>query len=371
MKLKFYTDLTLLNEGVPVEMLIPFIDNPAQVDESELIRHGRFDEYLETGKSFLELTTIEECDVCLLPINYDVSSKQKEFEGKIASFINKVEKSNKKILIFVGHDVLKITIQVKNAVIFNSAISKSKQEENVHAWPHFFEDFLKKYAAGKLELRAKGSKPVVGFCGYAPPLNIKMGREKIVSVVKLLTNYLGVLQKYPDRISHSYRARAIIGLQKSSKITPNFKLKSNFAFGPQGLNTGNTQETNTDFRKNFVENILESDYTLCIRGLGNNSIRFFETMCCGRIPIFVNTDSTLPFDKLIDWKSLCVWVEEKDIDRVGDIVEEFHRNISAEEFMALQKRLRKIWEDYLTPTGFFKSIGYFIDTNNALPQSKA
>ena len=358
-KLKLYTDLSLLDKGQPVELLIPFIGNFEA--DAESIRHGRYDDFLSAGKSFLELTSIEECDACLLPIFYDVIDDQEKFEQGIAGFIAEVEKSGKKVLIFVGHDVLEINIPVKNAIIFNSAISKSKQAGNVYPWPHFFEDFLEKYNGGKLKLRSKGVKPVVGFCGYAPPLNIKMGREKIVGITKLLANYAGILQRYPDRISHSYRARAIIGLQKATTIIPNFRLKGNFAFGPQGLNTGNTVESDEEFRNKFVENIVESDYTLCVRGLGNNSVRFFETLCCGRIPVFVNTDSTLPFDNLLNWKNLCVWVEEKDIDNIAAAVAEFHSNISEKEFLDLQKKLREVWEEYLTPIGFFKRLGFFID----------
>ncbi|OGX82227.1 hypothetical protein BEN49_14220 [Hymenobacter coccineus] len=333
---------------------------------AESIRHGRYDDFLSSGKSFLELTSIEECDACLLPIFYDVIGDQAKFEKSIKGFVEEVERSGKKVLIFVGHDVLEINIPVKNAIIFNSAISKSKQAKNVYPWPHFFEDFLERYKGGELEIRNKGAKPVVGFCGYAPPLNIKMGREKIVAIAKLMANYAGLLQKYPDRISHSYRARAIIGLQKATTIIPNFRLKSNFAFGPNGMNTGNTVESNEDFRKKFVENIIESDYTLCVRGLGNNSVRFFETLCCGRIPVFVNTDSTLPFDNLIDWKSLCVWVEEKDIDRIAEAVVEFHNNISESDFIDLQKKLRAIWEEYLTPTGFFKRLSFFINQESTV-----
>ena len=359
MKLKLYTDLSFLPIGNPIELLIPFIGLYDKEDEPGAIKHGRFTEYLAIGQSFFELTSIEECDVCVLPVFYEVIENQKAFEKKIEPFIKRVEAHNKKILIFVGHDVLNINIPVKNAIIFNSAISKSSQSDNVFPWPHFFEDFLEKYNDGKLSLREKSPKPVVGFCGYAPPLNVKMGREKIVGMIKLATNYMGLLQKYPNRISHSYRARSIVGLKKSKKIVQNFKLKSNFAFGPQGLNSGNVNESNTDFRKKFVENILESDYTLCIRGLGNNSIRFFETICCGRIPVFVNTDSTLPFEDIIDWKSLCVWVEERDIDRIGDVVAEFHNNISNEDFIELQIKLRSIWEEYLSPVGFFKHLTYY------------
>lgn len=361
MKLKLHTDLNLIKVGNPVELLIPFIGLYDKEGEPGSITYGRFNEYLKIGKSLFELTAIEDCDICLLPIFYDVLENQREFEKKIAPFIKKVEAHNKKVLIFVGHDVLNIRIPIKNAIIFNSAINKSKRPENVFPWPHFFEDFIEKYNNGNLNLRKKSEKPIVGFCGYAPPLNTTIGREKIVGMIKLAANYLGLLQRFPNRIAHSYRARSIIGLMRSKKVVPNFRLKSNFAFGPDGMNTGNTGESNVDFRRGFVENILESDYTLCIRGLGNNSIRFFETLCCGRIPVFVNTDSTLPFEDLIDWKNLCVWVEEKDIDNVGDVVQRFHEQISEEDFINLQRKLRSIWEEYLSPVGFFKHLSLFVN----------
>jgi len=359
MKLKLYTDLSLLDKGKPVELLIPFIGNFEEKPGS--VTYGRFDDYLKNGKEFLELTTLEECDACLLPIFYDVINDQAKFEKEIEPFVKYVESSNKKVLVFVGHDTLDLDIKIKNAIIFNSAISKSKQPKNVHPWPHFFEDFLEKYNDGVLTIRPKASKPVIGFCGYAPPLNTTMGKEKVLGMIRLIGNYMGIMQKFPVKVAHSYRARAIIGLQRSKKVVQNFRLKSNFAFGPDGLNTGNIAEDNYNFRKKFVDNIIESDYTICIRGYGNNSIRFFETLCCGRIPIFLDTDSTVPFENVIDWKSLCVWVEEKDIDNIGDIVADFHNSISEEDFKALQKKLRGIWEEYLTPTGFFKRLGTYIN----------
>ena len=359
-KLKVYTDLSLLHIGEPVQMLMPFMPASIVAQETNVIEAGRYDDYLSKGKDLIQLTPIEDCDVCLLPVYYELANNRSEFEKRIAPFLAQVSKHSKKLLIFAGHDVKNVNINIPNTVIFNSAVDKSTKASNHYSWPHFFEDFVQKYNGGQLTVRRKGAKPVVGFCGYAPPLNIGFGREKIISTLKLGLNYMGLIQLLSQKVSHSYRARAIIGLQKSHSITTNFRLKSTFAFGPSGLNTGNTAESNVAFRRSFVDNIMESDYTLCVRGIGNNSIRFFETICCGRIPVFVNTDSVLPFDHLIDWKKLCVWVEEKDIDRIGDFVADFHQRISEEEFMARQQQMRAIWEEYFSPTGFFKNTGSFI-----------
>jgi hypothetical protein len=362
MKLKLHTDLNLIKHGFPVEILIPFIGTFNKEDEPEFVLHGRFDNLLHDGKDFMELTDIENCDVCLLPVVYESAAV---LHDDIRDFLKKAEHFHKKILVFAGHDTPVKTTPIKNAIIFNSAISKSTQPKNVYSWPHFFEDFLLKYYNNEVKPRKKSTKPVIGFCGYASPLNVKMGRDKMVGCVKLIANYLGVIQKYPDKVSHSYRARAIIGLKRSKRVNLNLKLKSNFAFGPGGqLNSGNTTESNAEFRKKFVDNIIESDYTLCVRGIGNNSIRFYETICCGRIPIFVNTDSVLPFEHLINWKSLCVWVDEKDIDNIAEVVANYHDRISEAEFMERQVRLRNIWKQFFSPEGFFNKMELFINNKS-------
>lgn len=106
-------------------------------------------------------------------------------------------------------------------------------------------------------------------------------------------------------------------------------------------------------RAAFWSNIFNSDYTLCIRGGGNFSYRFYEVLAAGRIPLFVNTRCVLPFDNEIDWRRHCVWVEEQEMDRIGEIVREFHSRISREEFHALQMANRRLWETRLEPLSFY------------------
>ncbi|RYE22472.1 MAG: hypothetical protein EOP45_08170 [Sphingobacteriaceae bacterium] len=361
MKLKIHTDLSLLDLGTPVDLLIPFIGiSNEEYGEGRLYAHT-FDEYCKYASDYIELVDIEECDVCLFPINYNQVWDAKDSRpAKIKNFIDKVEKSKKRIFIFLGHDISAISTNVNKAIVFSGAIDKSSQIENVYSYPHFFSDLLV-YNSTAFTPKTKSELPVVGFCGYAPPLEIKFGKEKVIGILKLAANYAGLMKLFPSKISHSYRARALIALKNSNKLKLNLRIKNTFAFGPNGqLNTGGTKESDVDFRKNFINNILESDYTLCVRGIGNNSIRFFETLCCGRIPAFVNTDSVLPFDHIIDWRTKCLWIEEKDIDKIGDAVSKFHGTISADEYQKLQDELRSIWLEYLSPLGFYKNLRLFL-----------
>lgn len=361
MKLKLYTDLGLVACGTPVDLLIPFVGIQNEEYSTGRLYAHTFDQYIATASEYIELTSLAECEACLLPIYYDPNwDRGSKPPLPVSEFIATVSASKKKVFVYSGHDVPITQVSIPNAIVFSGAINKKDKPENLYSYPHFFADLLA-YNQTPFKAKAKDEKAIVGFCGYAPPLGIPFGKEKVISSLKLAINYLGLFKFFPEKVSHSYRTRSIISLSRSKKIQTNFKIKRVFAFGPNGqLNTGNSAETDTDFRKNFINNILESDYTLCVRGIGNNSIRFFETLCCGRIPVFINTDSVLPFEHVVDWKKYCVWIEEEDIGNIGTIVQAFHERISNEDFSKLQSDLRQLWLEYLSPVGYYKNLRLFL-----------
>ena len=95
---------------------------------------------------------------------------------------------------------------------------------------------------------------------------------------------------------------------------------------------------------------------LCLRGAGNCSDRFYETLAMGSVPLFVNTDSQLPFDDAIDWRRHVVWVEQEELPQIGEKLAEFHSSLSEEQFLQLQQDNRKLWEDYLRPTECYRQV---------------
>ncbi len=100
---------------------------------------------------------------------------------------------------------------------------------------------------------------------------------------------------------------------------------------------------------------------LCPRGKGNYSIRFYETLASGRIPVFINTDCVLPFEEWIDWRQYCVWVEGHEVAHVAEKVAEFHEGLSDEEFRDRQRACRQLWLDWQSPFGFFKNFRRYFE----------
>ena len=359
-KLKLYTDLDLLKIDQPVvDLLVPFCGQDSKERNPELnITIGRFDKYEKEGKGFIELTSIEESDACLLPIRYTQKENDVKFEQEIKIFAELAEKSGKKTFVFLGSDIDYFDVKIKNAIIFCNTLYQSRRKNNEFAFTFFFEDFIEKFYNNQLPLREKSTVPTIGFCGYAPPMAQKFGFYKLKEALRLGINYLGFIKKFPSYSAHSYRVRALLSVLRSKKVKNNFIIRSNFGFGGPvgGLYPGGVKELNASFREGYVKNIIDSDYTLCVRGYGNNSIRFFEALCCGRIPVFVNTDCVLPFDFIIDWKKYCVWIEEDEIGNIPEKVLAFHQQKTPDEFKNLQIEIRNIWKEYFTPEGFYKNL---------------
>jgi len=90
---------------------------------------------------------------------------------------------------------------------------------------------------------------------------------------------------------------------------------------------------------------------------GNFSVRLYETLLMGKIPIFVNTDCLLPLADEVDWKQHMVWVEWEERHLIVDKVLEFHKTISNEDFLELQRKNRKLWKEILTVAHYMKKTG--------------
>jgi hypothetical protein len=115
-------------------------------------------------------------------------------------------------------------------------------------------------------------------------------------------------------------------------------------------------------RQEYVRNIKDNAYTLCIRGTENYSYRLFEVMSAGRLPIIIDTNMRLPsLAGFGDWGEFSVFVPIGEIGSLGDHVRRFHDALSAEGFQRACRRAREAFE-YLLPSRFFPRLvadGFF------------
>ncbi len=332
-----------------VVILYPFWGKNPEDDRDP--SSGRFDRYMATGIGWFQMTSLAEADAAVLPFDWHYVISNSHTRDYADQFIAQAAHAGKPTLVFWGDDSDR-AIGLQSTWVFRTSLYRSHQRHNEFAMPAWSEDFVARYLGGQLPVRVKRVRPTVGFCGYAPSLTTSSRLRYLLHRGK---HFLTTLRQ--RRADASIRMAALHMLHASSHVDTNFVIRNNFLGGASRADGTLDWTRLQSARHEFVQNLAESDYILCARGAGNFSYRLYETLCCGRIPVFVDTDCVLPYHNHIDWKSFCVWVDEKELQQIGAKVADFHKALSVDEFVALQYRCRKLWEDYLSPEGFFQNFG--------------
>ena len=110
----------------------------------------------------------------------------------------------------------------------------------------------------------------------------------------------------------SLRGRILESLKK------NINLEANIIFRKRKDSRHISKEK---YKFEYWNNMLDSPFILCIRGNGNFSVRFYETLALGRIPILIDTDCVLPLSNEIDWNKHCIIVSNGNSDRIAESVQ--------------------------------------------------
>lgn len=335
-KVKLHTDRLWLPEGENhLTLLYPFWGMAKERNDPDV---GRFDEYIQNGKNVFELTNEQEAEFFLLPFEFSFETPYLELTKTIAE---KAALLNKKVIIFYNSD-FDDEIPIPNAIVFRTSFFSSRRRKNEFSFPGWSIDFTKAYQIQPFS--ETGKMPSVGYCGYVDYLNWteQLDRNKLTHRFFKRTRTF-VLHEQGSQI----RGKAVRLLMKDKRIRTNIIIRAGF------WAAGMDQQLARD---QYVSNIVGSGYGLAMRGAGNFSYRLYEILSSGRIPLFVNTDCVLPFDHIVDWKKKVVWVEEKDVRNIADILVNYHKSLTDEQFLQKQMECRKFYEEYLSPLGFFTNM---------------
>jgi hypothetical protein len=149
-------------------------------------------------------------------------------------------------------------------------------------------------------------------------------------------------------------------LEKSNLFDCDFTMRPTY-LGGSWIKKGvfNIAQYN-ESREAFITNLISNDFFPCIRGGGNYSLRLYEVMALGKIPIFVDTDTSIPFEDRVDWKKHFLWIESKELKAMPDKLFRIYDQLSGEDFKKWQQRNRELWKEYFSPEGFFKNIKIYL-----------
>jgi hypothetical protein len=89
-----------------------------------------------------------------------------------------------------------------------------------------------------------------------------------------------------------------------------------------------TESDRISLKREYSRLMADSQFVLCPRGESANSIRFFETISCGRVPVLISDNVKLPLEKRIDYSKFVVRVPESEIDNLEAYVRGFNYNLA-------------------------------------------
>ena len=300
---------------------------------------------------------IQTVDIVVLPMSWNFYRR----EGKLQlakDLIAKAATAGKKVLSWTGGDFGVKVPHFDNLIVLRQSGYRSKLPAYHQGMPVFIGDPMKRfYNREEIFLREKQDKPVIGFCGQSKGNWQKYLVDVARTSWRNTKYYTGLSPEEPQDIYPSTlrRARILDAIERDERLLANFIKREQYRAG------ANTPEERHRTTMEFYDNMVQSDYVVCVRGGGNFSVRLYETLAMGRIPIFVNTDCLLPLSDEIDWRRHVVWVEEEEIAYVRNYILDFHSSISDEQFKFLQSENRKLWVEKL-------NLGVFYNlTLNALP----
>lgn len=246
-----------------------------------------------TTPIYEKINSLEECDFAVFPDKFSLNKE------KINKLNEKCIKANKKLICFENDDFAGEHNLNSNIILFRTSVCKSKLKENERIFPVLVSDLLDTFNGP--------NNKNIGYVGSCAKNTI---RYNIIKEIESL---------FQEDFNSIYRD----------------------GFYP----TTNNYNINTT--REFLDNIKTNRYTLCPRGVGNFSYRFYETLSLGRIPILIDTDCELPLKNKINWEKHIIFIKQDEIKNLKQIINEDDRD-------CFQNRL--MWEKYLSPSGYFKNF---------------
>ncbi|MFI5148636.1 MAG: exostosin family protein [Bacteroidia bacterium] len=307
---------------------------------------GRFDRWMQMGSEVYSITSDEkDADIFLLPYEFDFNQTTLTHAQELSKL---AEGFGKKLMIFFINDDAS-PIPVPNSLVFRTSIYASKKEPHVHAIPGWSVDFEEHYRKLLKAEPEPTTLPSISYCGYVDYLDFRSHVKESGFKAALHEQLTG---RKKELTGIRLRGMAVRALLRDKRVRTGFIIRTGF--------WGGSLSNKNQARTEYALNMLSSEYTLVMRGAGNFSYRLYEALSCGRIPLFINTDCSLPFEEFVDWRSHFVWIESESCNKIGERLQAFHAKQGREGVLKFSKDARQLYEEWLSPVGFFSNIYRYI-----------
>ena len=297
------------------------------------------------------------CDMAVLPMTWNHYIRL----GKLAQaqrFVEAARMHSRPILSYVsGDEGVRVPSEFSDVWTVRASGFRSRRNSRQIAQPVFFTDPVAQFPElENAEPAQLLQKPVVGFCGQSNARLHKAVIDTLRCASRNLAFHFGFRLAEPQPLypPSLLRARALGLLAGSPCIETRFIQRLRYRGG--ATDPQSQRETSLD----FYRNIATTHYTLCVRGGGNFSKRFYEVLAMGRVPVLLDTDCLLPLDSIIDWDSHILRVPVGSLRDLPRLVCEHFDKIGASSMSSLQRSCRSLWQESLSFSGFHRRLMEFL-----------
>ncbi|NEV93929.1 hypothetical protein G3567_07190 [Psychroflexus sp. YR1-1] len=287
-------------------------------------------------------------DYFVWPLCLSYTRRIGEYQSYL-NFIKEADAQQKKVWVYTGGDEGWSQFkQPQRLVHFRLAGFKSSYNLPTEVLPTFIQDPL---ADKELNIIKNPLPPYrLGFVGHADGSLRKWVKEVLLylkkQVKRISRDNIDFQSFYPSSVRRFYYLEKL-GYLKNLKTDYILRRQYRAAATSDLVRRKATEEE-------FKENIKDNLFTFCMRGGGNFSVRFYETLAQGRIPLYLETDTQLPLTDKINWDNHFLRLYPKDT--VSEIEFKLTAFIKANDLEALQLKNRNLWENYLTREAYAKHL---------------
>jgi hypothetical protein len=355
--LGLYADRAWMPVGAfHVPLLYPFWGQPPENPEDPLF--GAYDRWVRLGPSCFRMESAERADYFVLP--FDWREVRRMPEAPVLALANAAARQakvhGKRLLVFYWSDPPD-PVPLEGAVVFRTSLERGPLTGvSEFCQPGWYEDPVR-WCEGGWTPPSFAAKPRISFCGHSVE---RAGRRKEAAwrLKELARTALGARHERFERLRRTpieLRREVLRTLAKSRAVDTDFVVRERFYGGASATGRWDFAKK-TEVRREYVANIMGSPYVACMRGAGNYSYRYFETLACGRIPLVIDTGGGIPYDFEVDWRARGPWVPVEEFRRAPQYLLEFHRRFDAHSLAEFCRENRELSRRWLSPEGFFASL---------------
>ena len=313
--------------------------------------------------NYQEVNSIKNCDLAIYPYKaFDPETLI--FNNSVYDAAQKAAQHNKPIIID-GTSDSDVRLDIPTAQILRCGLYHSLKQTFEVECP-FWSNYRTKQGLDALEILPKGNKPKIGFCGTVSSIGKLAQMGKNILPTKLAQTVLSegkfarkIDVRLKEGMSLRLRTAAIKIFSANSKIESYFNISN-----PHQSYYYDNDRNRLLLEQLFITNTGKTDYTLCVRGTGNYSGRFYMALNAGRIPVLLDTDVVIPFAERLH----IVRVPIQSLNKIDEIVLEHFENTSDKEFREMKAHNRFVYNQFMAPEMFLPN---FLDSVVHSPKRSA